>query len=208
MLVLRPADGRMPGALHEVPEMRRSLSVRSGVRSLREDDEREAEEAPPLAKFAADLKRAMTIRGVGTMELAKVLGIRAERLSQFRTGVHLPAQDVAVMLADALQWDSLATLALEVRKKDCLICGVTFYDHSLTLNRKFCCKDCHRAEYMRAKRGFVQERVTITQHRLTKHEEAVRAMCLQCEPEGLCRDRGCPLRAVSPLPVARLRKLA
>jgi len=38
-----------------------------------------------------------------------------------------------------------------------------------------------------------------------RHIAAVEAFCNGCEPEGMCRDAGCPLRAVSPLPLSEMR---
>jgi len=46
------------------------------------------------------------------------------------------------------------------------------------------------------------EKFTRAQRRIDGYAEAVDAMCRSCEPEGLCRDDVCPLRAFSPLPLA------
>lgn len=45
-----------------------------------------------------------------------------------------------------------------------------------------------------------QGRLRRISNRLNVHMAAVEAFCHGCEPEGLCRDNECPLRAVSPLP--------
>jgi transcriptional regulator with XRE-family HTH domain len=37
---------------------------------------------------------------------------------------------------------------------------------------------------------------------LSAYQDAVAAMCAACEPEGLCRTAACPLRGISPLPLA------
>lgn len=41
-----------------------------------------------------------------------------------------------------------------------------------------------------------------------RHMLAVEAFCNGCEPEGVCRDAGCPLRPVSPLPLRAARPVA
>lgn len=43
---------------------------------------------------------------------------------------------------------------------------------------------------------------TKLQRRIDGQAEAIDAMCRSCEPEGLCREEECPLRAFSPLPLA------
>lgn len=45
-------------------------------------------------------------------------------------------------------------------------------------------------------------RVRTVQRRVDAYAEAVDAMCRSCEPEGLCQQPECPLRAFSPLPLA------
>lgn len=49
-----------------------------------------------------------------------------------------------------------------------------------------------------------RQRVDQQGRHLATHRQAVEAMCRGCEPEGRCRDAGCALRPVSPLPLIRL----
>lgn len=46
------------------------------------------------------------------------------------------------------------------------------------------------------------EKFARAQRRIDGYAEAIDTMCRTCEPEGLCRDGECPLRAFSPLPLA------
>lgn len=57
------------------------------------------------------------------------------------------------------------------------------------------------AEYRRSE-SKRQTRTRTTERRLLTIQSAVDAMCADCEPLGVCRDGGCALRAVSPLPLA------
>lgn len=51
-----------------------------------------------------------------------------------------------------------------------------------------------------------RQRVDVQGRVLDDHRAAVAAMCASCEPEGRCRDAGCALRPVSPLPLVRAEK--
>jgi hypothetical protein len=55
-----------------------------------------------------------------------------------------------------------------------------------------------RAAQVRRLRGGL----TIATEQASVRQDAIAAMCQECEPEGLCRTADCPLRQFSPLPMA------
>jgi hypothetical protein len=116
----------------------------------------------------------------------------------WRTGRMLPRHETAIRLADALSWPRLRTLAEDARRKTCVVDGIAFIDDSGSDNRRYCSTSCHEvADKARSGRP---TRVTAAgaERRAERLSAAVVAMCLACEPEGVCRTADCPLRAVSP----------
>lgn len=164
---------------------------------------------PPIrersARFGALLRQAMTRRGMTGVALSRLTGIDAPDVSDIRHGHRFPSLDRATRLADALDWPGLSSLMVELRTSVCAICGASFVDPSRDLRQRYCSDSCASTSQDRRRRGSRTELGIVEAHRLRDHQEAVAAYCRGCEPEGLCRDAACPLRPVSPLPLADRR---
>lgn len=157
------------------------------------------------ARFGAELRRAMLRRGMTGVTLSRMTGITAPDISEARHGRGLPSLARAGLLADALDWPGLVELMVELRTSACAICGAPFVDPSSTLKQRYCSDACADTAQSRRGRGSRSDAGIVERHRLRDHQQAVAAYCAGCEPQGLCRDAACPLRPVSPLPLASAR---
>lgn len=165
---------------------------------------REATRLPGMrAVFAAELTRALVARRVEQRVIAEAVGIGRSHLSDVRRGYRFPIHETAVALAEVLDWPRLASLSLELRTRACVVCGAPFVDVSHQQTRVYCGHACWSTASKRRERGRRMDRSVVERHRLAAFQEAVDAFCRQCEPDAVCRDAGCRLRPVSPLPMAR-----
>lgn len=176
------------------------------------------------AEFGRELMRAAVARNVTLKELERSLGIGHTTLWNYRAGRTLPRIEVATTLAVALDWPKLRGLVVKARTRTCgrSGCRATFINDIGSEARRYCSPSCgHIAANVRqaaargrsagqtgspqAKRAQVQRLrsgLRIADDRARLLSDAIAAMCADCEPEGLCRTAGCPLRAHSPFPLA------
>jgi hypothetical protein len=173
-------------------------------------------------RFGAQLQRAMNARKMRPFHLFKKAGGGFSHF-QFDAWLHgraLPRLDRAIKLAEVLDWPALVEITREGRTGTCQRpgCGKTYITET-GKSRMYCSPRCYRlvheydlsfAHAQRRKLGS-EEAVLHAQAaegraRLEELEElrrSVAGMCKECEPEGYCRTAACPLRIVSPLPLAR-----
>lgn len=157
-----------------------------------------------MTAFSTELKRAMTARGITQTGLATRADYGRSPLARVIAGETLPTPEVAERLADALDWPGLLAKIVPSRSGTCELCGGSFVVAPRGHSRRFCGQRCKRASHARRSRDRFRERALtetrLTKKRLTDHQEAVLAFCLDCTlGEGVCRDDGCKLRDVSPL---------
>lgn len=155
-------------------------------------------------RFGTELSRAMTRRGVGQRTLGDAAKVSRASIVAFRHGQNLPTTPVARRLAEALEWPSLAAIVEEARRGSCAVCRAPIRLDTGT-RRLYCSIPCRNIAGDLA-RPAERQRSAATQlasfkASLELHRGAVVTMCSGCEPEGTCRDAGCPLRPVSPLPL-------
>lgn len=173
-------------------------------------------------KFGAELQRAMTARKMRPHHVFKAAGGGYSHFSfdAWLKGRALPRLDRAIRLADALDWPKLAELCRRARTGHCQRenCGREFVTEAGKC-RMYCSPACYKlvheygvgyAHAERKKVGGAQAQLLkeAAEGRASLEERdalrrAVGAMCADCEPEGYCRTAACPLRSVSPLPLAR-----
>lgn len=177
--VVTPGDA----ATHAEPERRRAAAARFGVL----------------------LRRAMTRRAMTGVTLGSMTGISAPDISEARHGGSLPSLPRAGLLADALDWPGLVELMVELRTSACTVCGATFVDGTNALRQLYCTPACGITIQNRKRRDSRGDAGILERNRLATLQQAVAAYCRGCEPAGLCRDAECPLRPVSPLPLADRR---
>lgn len=154
-------------------------------------------------RYAHELTKAMKARRFGTRTLSAATGCGRTTVMYWRTGRMLPRLDNALRIAEALDWPRLASLAAELRTKQCLVDGVTFVDDSGSDNRTYCSPSCQIVAEKGRNGVPVVTRAAAAERRLTLHVRTVAAFCRACEPEGRCRNSACELRPVSPLVLAK-----
>ena len=152
-------------------------------------------------RFGAELNRAMKARDVGRRTVAEAVGSSGTSVMYWRTGRLLPRIETAQRLATALTWPRLASLAIELRKKRCLVDDVEFVDDSGSDNRVYCSASCQRVKHKSVVGVDRRQRAARAERALLVHRRAVAAYCTACEPGGRCVTPECELRPVSPLPL-------
>lgn len=157
------------------------------------------------ARFAGELLLAMAKRDVTTRALAEALGMTQHQVVNWRTGMSLPFVATARRLADALDWPDLAHIVRAARTFRCLGCGRQRVSEGTGSQRRYCDDNCETIAKKAGRGGRLQTPEAI---KLRRFGDAVDAMCMSCEPEGVCGDASCPLRGVSPLPCSDKRPVA
>lgn len=152
-------------------------------------------------KFGKELSRAIAASGATKQDLARTTGHREALIWAWTKGNHLPRIESAQKLASALNAPKLVQICVEGRKTNCVECGKVLVQASGPMKR-YCSSRCQNIQFkLRNAKGTPRERVVSAERQLAIYSNAVHEMCFTCEPEGMCRDDGCSLRVVSPLPV-------
>lgn len=171
----------------------------------------EREDPTPAQRWGAALRAAQLARGVPSKSLAAAIGVNPGSVSALRRGLKLPLMETAHRIAEALVTPSLELLAAALRTTRCEVCDRDFIEsHRGGYSQKWCSWNCEwTGRYrrrLRISRDDAHERTALWRNVAERRQVAVDAMCRTCEPLGTCKDGGCPLRPVSPLPlVGRVR---
>ncbi len=178
----------------------------------------------PAREFGVELRRTIRERGIGPMRLAEGLGLEGHTISGWLAGRRLPRLDLGFAVAAYLDNPVLSEIVQEGRTSHCIVCGKATVS-SEAGNRKYCddCRVVRRRTSVKASRQkdrYVSAAAMLNgdpfplMRELATFKKAVIAMCRSCEgakEEGAqCHMSDCPLRSVSPLPLAatNLRRLS
>lgn len=158
----------------------------------------------PAERWSADLRRAQTFRGVSNRKLAAAAGVSKRAVDAWRAG-RMPRMEVAVRVADVLDWGSLLEAVRQHRERACEACGGPMMATGYGPERRWCGDRCGSRAWHREQRESESTReLAVLRLAVTEHREAVAEMCRRCTlGEGTCWDGTCALRDVSPLPLAR-----
>jgi|SRR5579859_7810731 len=167
---------------------------------------------PAARRFADELRRSMREHGVGQRRLGELTGCASSAVAQWRMARNLPRLDTAIRLADCLSNDKLAEIVREARTQACQRCGTPFLNEG-GAPKKFCSERCLTVAAKirnvlgdrtpaRKKLTAMRADLKATQETLLELQVSVQEMCRSCEPAGYCRTPECPLRPVSPIPLA------
>ena len=155
--------------------------------------------APP--DFVRRLRSAMARRDLNSPQLGRLAGCEPSYVRAMRLGRKVPSLALALRMADALDWPSLAEAARAPRERRCVVCAAPFILANRGNARRFCSAACRVASGKRRRRASEPLPGVVERHRLTIYQDAVAAFCLSCtDGEMVCRDGACPLRPVSPAP--------
>lgn len=172
--------------------------------------------------FGDELVRALRARDIPLTGVAQAIGIGHTAIDHYRAGSLLPKTATALALAEVLDWPRLGEIVVAARTFVCDRPGCRRrYVHEGGSRRRYCTPSCrtqaavqrvasrrlrqagqtddgrHRAAAVARLRSAAR----IADERARVAEAAIAAMCRDCEPQGLCRQADCSLRALSPLPL-------
>lgn len=149
------------------------------------------------------LSRAMTANRVRQVDLARELGVRPATVSEWTRGIRVPSMEFAGALRDLAP--GLGSLLVTAHTVECDICGATTIQGKRNARKsRYCSPACKATAHDRRQRNSRASMASIAKRRLVIYREAVEAMCRECTAgEMLCVMAECPLRPVSPVPLAR-----
>lgn len=157
----------------------------------------------PEKEIAAELRQAMAKRGWTNRALAAESGLAVSSISNMRCGQYTPKQATIIHLAAILRWPRLSALWVDLYRRQCETCQASYSGRG-----RWCSERCKHTANQR--RDAMRERSSSFQaerrarRRLRAYQAAVEAFCRACEPDLTCKRSTCPLRPVSPLPLAAL----
>jgi len=155
----------------------------------------------------AELKRAMEYRGMNARELGRRLGVAKTQVHGWRRGRYLPRHGTVLRIAEALEWDGLVTVSLEVRTRTCVVCEAIIVSTSTgAMARRYCSPECQRTGYARSATEARRAREVVLKRRLTIVHQAIGEFCRRCA-DGICPDASCELHHVSPFVYPERRQL-
>ena len=154
--------------------------------------------------FGRYLRRHIRARGFLQKDLAAALGTHPCVIANWVQGRTFPSLAHAVELADVLGDERILAYARKLRRTSCVECGREFIDTTMQLKAQFCCMAHTATHWKRKQRERTASAYKADRHRLALYVESVDRHCRSCEPRGVCVTAECPLREVSPLPLARV----
>lgn len=178
--------------------------------------------AVQAAEFGRELVKACRARSVPLKELERAAGVGHTCLDNYRRGLILPRTETAYVLAAALDWPQLRVLVDRFRTATCGRSGCERrFRNDGGSRKRYCSYECQqiararRQASQRARRAGqtgdgrsraaqiarLHSAVKIADEKVAVLSSAIGAMCLECEPEAICRQAECPLRPFSPLPL-------
>lgn len=146
-------------------------------------------------RFRARLTATMRKRDLRRHQVAEMIGVTPTMVGYWTQGRYLPSLEKADALATALDDGVLRDMVKAATWTRCLVCPRQFARDRT--RRLYCSIKCQR-DYHKGVRG-----APATDFR----QKAIDEFCRGCEPEGLCRDEECALRAFSPLPFIPLHRV-
>jgi len=165
--------------------------------------------APTTVIPAGLVRKAIAEARLRPTELSRAAGISREHMQRMLRGEVAGSVDAWTKLCEALDRPGLMAHILPAFTRDCIVCTSPFVDSVMRREgsrryRMTCSVRCGRTWARRMKKKDNDRRsgrtITMLRHRLELYQERTVAFCKSCEPLGVCRNDGCELREVSPLP--------
>lgn len=160
---------------------------------------------PEAQAFSAELRKAMHSRQVRSQDLAASVGVSMTQVRLWRGGTNIPSHAYAVALSEALAWEALAQLSLDLRLARCQndSCGRQFLRVRFGYSGRphaYCSQNCRKIASMRKAQGRQARELTLAKRTADAALDAIADHCRDCAPEGICWNSGCKLRELSPFP--------
>lgn len=164
--------------------------------------------AHAIERFPSAIRKAMADRGMRQVELARLMHVRPTTISEWCRGTRFPSMEQAAGLAEHLLSDELAAIIATGHTVACVVCDREVVQTKRTRHPRYCSAACKATHHDRVRRNSTAQEGLIAKRRLTMYQEAVAGYCRECTlGEGVCRDDGCDLRSVSPLPFVPISRL-
>lgn len=161
-----------------------------------------------MTTFAAEIKKAMEVRGVTVRDLAAMTELSVSMICAARSGDNVPTHANVDKLTAALDWQPLATASRVAHSGRCLVCRRHFVSQMRNGRRLYCTVKCQRTAQGRKRKKRHEHPYRVAKFRLADAQAAIAAFCGRCEPLGICRDNKCELRPESPLPFIALSAIS
>ena len=163
--------------------------------------------------LAAELRAALAVRRRSGKWLGDAVGMSHSTVYDILRHSRVPTVPTAQLLADALDWPKLVTIAVERRTKRCEVCGGSFVDAGRNCIARCCSPECQNTRYARKRRGVevtsLRGRAEVAENRLERMQHLVAAFCGECtQGDAACRTPDCILRPVSPIPLIQLSSVS
>jgi transcriptional regulator with XRE-family HTH domain len=159
-------------------------------------------------QFGAEFRRAKKARKMTNKQIAEAIGCSANFVTSYCKGYALPRLPRAAQLADLLMWPGILDKAKDYARRNCVFCGIEFYDYGQQLKAQYCSNACRATFNSRRSREADEVKERFGRYRLKVFQEKVAAYCQECTAgEAICRDEECQLREVSPYPFVALQNL-
>ena len=166
------------------------------------------------ARTAALITTARKRKKLQKKQVAEMMGATERWVWAVEAKRHAISYEYAAMMAEVLECPQLMQMVDSLRSKSCPVCFVTFIDTTAAMKKEYCKVLCTRVDVQRREREYqgrwkdrkvmkANGEIRVFTRRYLDAKKAIDAYCRSCEPEGLCRTEDCPLRAQSPLPLAR-----
>lgn len=159
-------------------------------------------------RIGKEIKKGLEDVGWTQQELANKLGVHHSAISNYVHGKSVPLPEVASLLSETLFNPKISELVIKSRMRKCVICEKEFVDNGNGGKpARTCGPSCRKVRRERERMGYTPRSGVVTNHRWEVVAEQVKKYCFECNPDGVCRDAGCHLRGISPLPLYDGRRL-
>lgn len=150
-----------------------------------------------MTAFPDVLRGALDQHQITAAQLARASGVSQASVSNYLTGKSVPSVRYLDRLADVLPAVDLHASARVRRRCQVRACRRLYY--ASRPQQRYCSLRCNgRASDLRRQRTRHQR----AGGRLATALDAIAAMCFECEPKRVCHQADCPLRSLSPIPLA------
>lgn len=158
---------------------------------------------------AAIIRKALSDGRVDLRDLVEASGISRDHLRKMIAGQVSGSLEAWTKVCDALDRPGLMAHIIPYFTRTCIVCTSPYVDSVIrnegsSRYRRTCstrCGDTYANRMWQARNNQRSaNRMTVVRRRLELYQRLTVAFCKSCEPLGVCRNDGCELRGVSPLP--------
>jgi len=151
--------------------------------------------------FAEEFQSALDRANTNASSLAREMELSYHRVHHWLSGRSMPSYQTVALIADHLGDDHLERIGISLNQRTCVNCKTQYLQQSPQGRSFLCSKTCRQENERVRSKGGVSFVKNAKIKNANPYKDAVDRFCASCEPGGMCRNGGCPLRPVSPLPL-------